>query len=374
MSERDPPLFGARGIVKRFPIRHAAAGDGLTGPRGALGRASRRSQGEIRAVSGVDLDIDRGEIVGLVGESGCGKSTLGRTIVRLLEPDEGTLTFAGRDITHAKERELGDFRRRVQIIFQDPHGSLNPRRTVGSILREAIRVHRIVPEPDVERAIADLLDAVGMPRETIERYPHELSGGQRQRVGIARALSVRPELIVADEPVSALDVSIRAQIINLLIDLQKRLGLALLFISHDLAVVRHISDRVLVMYLGRIVESLPSAGIRTRARHPYTRALLASAPLLPRRRADSQEGLEEGAGAVELRGVMAAPLGGETTPAGEGPDAVDLSRGCAFRPRCPRARASCAADVPALRSIGQAHALACPVVVEESWGSDVNFP
>ena len=235
--------------------------------------------GDIKAVDDVSLSIERGETLGLVGESGCGKSTVGRAILRLYEPTDGTIVFDGRDITHLKEAELRPIRRRMQMIFQDPFASLNPRHSVGRIVGEPLRVHNLMNRKEAARRVGELLEIVGLPRDAATRYPHEFSGGQRQRIGLARALSLNPDFIVCDEPVSALDVSIQAQIINLLELLQREFDLTYLFIAHDLAVVRHISDRVAVMYLGRIVEISPSDELYANPMHPYTISLLSAIPI-----------------------------------------------------------------------------------------------
>lgn len=286
----------------------------------------------VRAVDGVDLGIDRGETVALVGESGSGKSTLGKTILRLHDPTSGTIRFDGQDITKLSARELRPLRRRMQMVFQDPYGSLNPRMTVGDAIGEALAFFSVNKTPEA------LLELVGLPLQTKRRLPHELSGGQRQRVGIARALSVEPDLLVLDEPVSALDVSVRAQILMLLEGLRDQLGLTMLFISHDLSVVRHFCGRVDVMYLGRIVERLPAADLE-HAKHPYTRALLDAAPVLD----PNNERVH-------------APLQGDA------PSPTDVPPGCAFSSRCPKVEAHCRTSRPELVSIDDRHELACPVV------------
>jgi ABC-type oligopeptide transport system ATPase subunit len=264
MNDRtDSPLVEVHDLVKHFPIRS-----------GILGR----TRGQLRAVDGVSLEVRRGETVALVGESGCGKSTTARLILRLLKPTAGRVTFDGQDTAALDRAGLMGFRRRAQIIFQDPYGSLNPRMTVGGMLREALHVHGLARGRDAGRRIAELLEAVGLHSDDAGRYPHEFSGGQRQRIGIARALAVEPEFVVADEPVSALDVSVQAQVLNLLADLRERFRLTYLFITHDLSVVRHIADRVAVMYLGRIVELNACESLFENPLHPYTRALLSAVP------------------------------------------------------------------------------------------------
>jgi oligopeptide transport system ATP-binding protein len=318
------PLLEVRDLVKHFPV-----GGGLfTKPRGL-----------IRAVDGVSFTIRRGETLGLVGESGCGKTTTGRCILQLERPTSGRVIFDGRDLTGLDDAALREVRRRVQVIFQDPYSSLNPRMTVGQIVAEPLRVHRIVTDRAAREArVRGLLGEVGLLPQHAHRYPHQLSGGQRQRVGIARALAMEPSLIVCDEPVSALDVSIQAQIINLLGDLQAELGLTYLFVAHDLSVVRHISDRVAVMYLGRIVELADRQALYDDPLHPYTRALLSAVPI-------PDPVVEARREHLVLRGEVPSPL---NPPAG-----------CVFHPRCPMAIAECSRTVPELREVRPGHRAAC---------------
>jgi oligopeptide transport system ATP-binding protein len=294
----------------------------------------------VHAVEGVSIRVRRAETMGLVGESGCGKSTLGRLMLRLVEPTFGRILFDGNDITHLPQRALRPLRRRMQIIFQDPYSSLNPRMTVREIVGEAISIHRLAKTRDDEEArIVQLLERVGMRADAMDRYPHEFSGGQRQRIGIARALAVEPEFIVCDEPISALDVSIQAQIVNLLVELQETMGLAYLFVSHDLSVVQHLSHRVAVMYLGKIVEQASTEQLYAEPRHPYTRALLAAAPVPDPERKRVRLVLE-----------------------GDVPSPMDPPPGCAFHPRCPRVvTGTCDRDVPRLEetSAGSGHKVAC---------------
>jgi len=292
----------------------------------------------LRAVDGVSFTLARCETLGLVGESGCGKSTLGRSVLRLVEPTSGRIAFEGRDITALTQRQLRPIRSRMQIIFQDPYGSLNPRMSVGATLREALRVHRAYPDrAAVEAELHELTARVGLRPEVLTRYPHEFSGGQRQRIGIARALAVRPQFLVADEPVSALDLSIQAQIVNLLMDLQEELGLSYLFIAHDLKLVEHISHRIAVMYLGRIVELMPRQRLSAHALHPYTRALQSSVPEIEPRKRHVR---------VLLPGELPSPLAPPS--------------GCAFHPRCPHAqRGVCDEQRPELRELAPGHFVAC---------------
>jgi oligopeptide transport system ATP-binding protein len=317
------PLLVARGLRKHYPVA------GGLFSRGTLA---------VRALDGVDVTVRAGETLAVVGESGCGKSTLGRCLLRLVEPTAGEVRFDGRDVLGLAAREMRQIRREMQIIFQDPYASLNPRMRVGAIVAEGLEVHRLAQGADKRRRVEELLRQVGLAPEHAERYPHEFSGGQRQRIGIARALAVGPRFIVADEPVSALDLSIQAQVLNLMSDLQEQMGLAYLFISHDLRVVEHISHRVAVMYLGRIVEQAPREALYGNPRHPYTRALLSAVPVPdPRHRP-------------------------ERTPlAGDVPSPLNPPSGCAFHPRCPYAEARCRTETPALIEGAGGHAVACHV-------------
>ena len=293
----------------------------------------------LRAVDGVDFDVFPGETVGLVGESGCGKSTLARVVMRLTEPTAGRIVFAGQDITHLSQSEIRPLRRRMQMIFQDPYGSLNPRMTVGEILGGPLRLHGLVPEGGSARArVQELLDLVGLSPTAAARFPHEFSGGQRQRISIARALAVEPGFIIGDEPISALDVNIQAQIINLMIGLQERLGLTYLFIAHDLAVVRHISDRIVVLYLGRVVETAPASELFAHPLHPYTNSLISAVPV-------PDPHLERSRRRIALQGEV--------------PSAVNPPSGCHFRTRCPAASARCADETPHLTQVTPGHFVSC---------------
>ena len=323
-GQRPDEILVVRNLVKHFPI-----GGGFLGGETAL----------VKAVDGVSFTIRRGETLGLVGESGCGKTTTGRCILQLERPTSGEIIFEGQDLTKLSDAGLRKMRRRLQVIFQDPYSSLNPRMTVGQIIAEPLAVHRIVADrAGRSRRVRELLGHSGLLPAMAQRYPHELSGGQRQRVGIARALALEPSLIICDEPVSALDVSIQAQIINLLEELQAEFGLTYLFVAHDLSVVRHISDRVAVMYLGKIVEITDRKSLYESPQHPYTKALLSAVPI-------PDPAVEAGRERVVLGGEVPSPL---NPPAG-----------CVFHPRCPIAVPECRDGVPELREISPDHRAAC---------------
>ena len=318
------PILRVTNLVKHFQV-----GGGLFGGPSAT----------VKAVDGVSFEIQRGETLGLVGESGCGKTTTGRCILRLETPTSGEVVFEGRDMARLTDAELRGLRRRMQVIFQDPYSSLNPRMTVGQIIAEPLAVHGIVPDRAARAArVQDLLRHAGLLPAMARRYPHELSGGQRQRVGIARALAMEPSLIICDEPVSALDVSIQAQIINLLEELQAEFGLTYLFVAHDLSVVRHISDRVAVMYLGKVMEITDRKSLYEDPQHPYTKALLSAVPI-------PDPAVEAGREHVVLGGEVPSPL--------------NPPSGCVFHPRCPIAVAECRTIVPDLREIKPGHQAAC---------------
>ena len=326
------------GVKKFFPI--------------TSGILFQRRVGDVRAVDGVDLEVTAGTTLGLVGESGCGKSTLARVVMRLFDPTEGTVEFMGRDITKVKGKELRALRREMQMVFQDPYASLNPRKTVGSIIGEPYRLHEVVPKAGIKKSVQELMELVGLNPEHYNRYPHEFSGGQRQRIGVARALALKPKLIVCDEPVSALDVSIQAQILNLLADLQEQLGLTYLFIAHDLSVVKHVSNEVAVMYLGKIVEMAPGERLYETPKHPYTGALLSAVP---------------------IPDPVLARARARTILQGDVPSPIDPPSGCRFHPRCPVYRRMqeegaapvCAEVDPALEPQHEGQVAACHYPLED---------
>jgi peptide/nickel transport system ATP-binding protein len=327
------PIVELRGVSKRFGPTYDAAARLTRGVARRFGSAPRNET--VRAVESVDMTVYRGEVVGLVGESGCGKSTLGRMVAGIMPPTDGTVLFKGRDVATLPADEAKDAKLKVQMIFQDPYASLNPRLRVADIVGEAPQVHGLIPKGEFDTYLDAQLRRAGLDPSYKRRYPHQFSGGQRQRIGIARALAVQPEFLVCDEAVAALDVSIQAQILNLFMDLRRELDLTYLFISHDLGVVEHLSDRVLIMYLGRIVEEAPAEEVFSRPNHPYTQALLAEVPRIEARKRQF----------TAIKGEIPSPLAPPS--------------GCHFHPRCPHAMPRCAVESPALKAVAPGHLSAC---------------
>ena len=359
----ESPLLEVVGLKKHFPVH-----------RGLM----QRRTGSVHAVDGVSFRLQRGETLGLVGESGCGKTTIARTVLRLTEPTAGRVVFDGVDLAAASAAELRALRPRMQMIFQDTHSSLNPRLNIGRSIAEPLLEHTELTRAERRGRVAELMSVVGLDPKLAARMPHEFSGGQRQRVGIARALALKPDLIVCDEPISSLDISIQAQIINLLADVQEQFGLTYLFISHDLRMVEHLCDRVAVMYLGKIVETAPAEALFRDPKHPYTQALFSSVPRMPGQADEgSGRGVPPHAGAEGGHGVSGRTDGGDGRMAtgrsdvgrgrrivlqGEAPSPANPPPGCRFHTRCPYAEARCHEEVPQLRTVGDKHRVACHLV------------